>query len=126
MTDCPHCRRFREERDEAVEALEAMRREAGIALAEERVRHCADLFHLEPIPARMLLLLLNGRPMKREFLREASGANGTSPSVVDARLVRVRRALAGHGVTLRSRYSLGWSIDAEDCAKIRAMLGEAH
>ncbi len=126
MSDpCPHCKRFREERDEAIEALEQVRRDEMARVSEDRVHRCASVFRLEPMPARMLLHLTNGRPARRDVLRDVAGSGAsTSSNAVDVRLTRIRRALERHGITLRNRNSLGWSIDAADCAKILSMLEE--
>ncbi|HRE44071.1 MAG TPA: hypothetical protein PKY87_08880 [Terricaulis sp.] len=123
MTDCPHCRRFREERDEALEALRQVNALNAAQLDMERVRRCAFLFKLQPIPARLLVHLTCARPLGREYLAKVSGSKSSiAVNAVDVRLSSVRAALRPYGIVLRNRHSLGWSIDAGDCARIIAML----
>lgn len=126
MTDCPNCRRFREERDEAVEALALMRDAEADQQYWERVRRAADLFKIEPMPARMLLHLLNGRPARRDALAEVAGSASARSNNVDVRLSRLRAALRRHDIELHNRHSLGWAINKSDCEKILAMLEGAN
>lgn len=110
--------RLREENDLLrlrVEELE------GILLRQE-VPFCIGLTRKQ---AQVLSLLL-ARPMvSRSDLMTAlyslSAGDPPADRIIDVFIVRVRRALARHGIEVRTLWGQGWFLTNEDKAKVRAL-----
>lgn len=119
MTDCPHCRRFREERDEA---LEALRQAAPSATTRDLRARIARTWPLQKQRAAVLAALLSAPTVSREQFMEAMESNADALKAVDTPLCHVRAFLRTRGFNIRTTSGVGWSIAPADRAKILAML----
>lgn len=111
------------------------RLEDQIYALRERVADLERTLGEEFLPPRALRLTgyerrLLGLLMARDLVRKpaaytllyGAGPCETDPKVLDVYIHRIRGKLRPHGVSIETLFALGWSIPANDKARLQAMI----
>lgn len=78
------------------------------------------------VESRIMVCLLNGRRHTRQQLRTASRYSGDEyeTKTVDVLILRIRRKLKPHDVSIKNDWGSGFYIDADNLKRLRAVLAE--
>lgn len=119
MNDAARIRALEDENDTLREALaEAERMMAGYVLA------WPECLRLTPAEGRVLGALMRGRGLSHEYARVCSARDGVL-SEVDrgsgrVMISRLRCKVRPHGVMIKTVRSVGWILEGESLAQVRA------
>lgn len=122
---CPLCSQIAAERDEALEAVRQLK-ELAYGGKDEIAR--LSMLGLTPCEARMAAVLLRQDVAREQSIMDAlysDRAKGypEDPKIIGVWAHKIRHKLAPLGIIVRTVWGLGYAMDADSKAKLRAAAG---